>query len=316
MTAPPPGAVLVLGEALIDLVPRERGAAGSARGYAAEPGGAPVNAAVGLARLGTPCFFAGAFGGDAFAGDLEGLLTAAGADVSLSARSPLPTAIAVTDPGPRGTAYHFHLADTATFRLPDLSADAGRFAAVYAGGLAAVVPPAADAVAATARAAAAAQKTVLVVDPNVRADRTLDPAAARGRLRELCLLAQVVKASDEDLAVLWPGEDAEAVCARLAAQGRFVLLTRGAAGSVAFTAGGDRVRAPAEPVEVVNTIGAGDAFTAAAVHALAASGALARIPAVTREQAEHAVAFAGRVAASVVASPGTAPTAPPRVSGV
>jgi fructokinase len=313
VTQPPPGAVLVLGEALIDLVPQET-AGGRSRRYAAEPGGAPVNVAVGLAVLGTPCWFAGAFGGDAFAADLERVLVEAGADVGLSARSPLPTTLAVTEPGPHGTAYHFHLADTATFLMPDLSARAGEFAAVYAGGLAAVVPPAADAVAGAAHAAAAS--SVLVVDPNVRTDRTLDPAASRGRLRELCLLARVLKVSDEDLVALWPGEEPEAVCERLASGGRLVLLTRGAAGSVAFTASGERVHRPAEPVEVVNTIGAGDAFVAAAVHALAGVGALGDIAAATRAQASDVMEFASRVAASVVASPGTAPTGPARLTGV
>ncbi|WP_329454436.1 PfkB family carbohydrate kinase [Streptomyces sp. NBC_01497] len=305
---PPPGAVLVLGEALIDLVPYEEGPQGVRR-YAAEPGGAPVNVAVGLARLATPSWFAGSLGGDAFAGDLERVLTGAGVDLSLTSRSPLPTTLAVTDPRPDGNGYHFHLADTATFRISELAGRADEFAAVYAGGLAAVVPPAAAAVAATARAAA--RSCVLLVDPNVRTDRSIDPADGARLLRELCRHAHVVKVSDEDLAALWPDRGAEDACRELAAGGRLTLLTRGADGSVAFTPDGERVAVPAAPVTVVNTIGAGDAFAAAVLNRVVALAPPPGGPVrVTREQAADILAFAGRAAASVVASSGTALTAP------
>ncbi|MEW2544361.1 PfkB family carbohydrate kinase [Streptomyces sp. NPDC047002] len=308
MSTPPPGAVLVLGEALIDLVPQGR-APGAARRYAAEPGGAPVNVAVGLARLATPSWFAGALGGDAFAGDLEAVLTGAGVDLTLTARSPLPTTLAVTDPRPETNGYHFHLADTATFRIADLSARVDGFAAVYAGGLAAVVEPAATAVAAAARAAA--RSSVLVVDPNVRSDRTIDPVSGALRLRDLCATAQVVKVSDEDIAVLWPGRAPEDACADLAARDKLVLLTRGARGSVAFTPDGERVEVAAAPVTVVNTIGAGDAFAAGALHRIVALGPEPGAPVrVSRERAADILEFAGRAAASVVASPGTALAGP------
>ena len=99
---------------------------------------------------------------------------------------------------------------------------------MYAGGLAAVVEPAAQAVASTAQAAA--RHSLLVVDPNVREDRTIDPGRSLGLLRELCELAHVVKASDEDLLRLWPDTDPDETCRRLAAGGRLVVLTRGAAG--------------------------------------------------------------------------------------
>lgn len=194
-----PGAVLVLGEALVDLVP----VSGDGGVREARFGGAPANVAVGLAGLGTPVSFAGGLGDDGFAAMIEARLRAAGTDLSLCARSALPTALAVAEPDARGTGYHFHLQDTATFRLPDLSAEAAGFGAVYVGGLAAVVEPAASAVRATALAAAG--RSLLVVDPNVRRDRTLGPDHGAAALRDLCGLAQVVKASDEDLERLWPG---------------------------------------------------------------------------------------------------------------
>lgn len=302
-----PDAVLVMGEALIDLVP----SADDPRTHRAQPGGAPANVAAGLARLGTPSWFAGALGGDGFARLIEERLVSAGTELGLCARSELPTALAVADPGPDGTGYHFHLHDTATFRLTERTAEVGRFGAVYAGGLAAVVPPAAEAVAATARAGA--EHSVLVVDPNVREDRTLGGSTVR-RLRELCELAQVLKVSDEDVAALWPGAAPEETCALLAAGNRLVVLTRGSAGSTAFTRDMGRISVPAVQTDVVNTIGAGDAFMAAMLNWLGGAGAFrdggaARL---SRERAAEMLTFASQVAASVVAQSGTEPSRPQR----
>ncbi|MFD0020569.1 PfkB family carbohydrate kinase [Streptomyces sp. NPDC058382] len=300
-----PDAVLVMGEALIDLVP----SAEDPRTHRAQPGGAPANVAAGLARLGTPSWFAGALGGDGFGRLIEERLVSAGTELGLCARSELPTALAVADPGPDGTGYHFHLQDTATFRLPERTADVARFGAVYAGGLAAVVPPAAEAVAATARAAT--EHSVLVVDPNVREDRTLDGSTGR-RLRELCELAQILKVSDEDVTALWPGAAPEKTCEQLAAHNRLVVLTRGSAGSTAFTGGTGPVSVPAVRVDVVNTIGAGDAFMAAVLNWLGDAGAFrdggaARLP---RDRVAEMLTFASQVAASVVAQSGTEPSRP------
>ncbi|MFJ8923004.1 PfkB family carbohydrate kinase [Streptomyces sp. NPDC102415] len=297
-----PGAVLVLGEALVDLVP----VAGDGGVRAAQFGGAPANVAVGLATLGTPAAFAGGLGGDGFARMIEDRLRAAGADLTLCARSGLPTALAVAEPGEEGNGYHFHLQDTATFRLPDLSARAAGFGAVYAGGLAAVVEPAASAVRATA--AAASQHSLLFVDPNVRRDRTLGADDGAAALRELCRLAHVVKASDEDLERLWPGAAPEETCRELAAGGRLVVLTRGARGSTAYTASAPPVSVPAAPVEVVNTIGAGDAFAAGLLSRMGSRGSFTA--AQDPEEVRDMLAFASEAAASVCARAGTEPTAP------
>ncbi|MDX3607490.1 MULTISPECIES: carbohydrate kinase [Streptomyces] len=305
-TSPPgpgrdPGSVLVLGEALVDLVPADEDIAVRV----AQPGGAPANVAVGLARLGGRPSFVGGLGDDAFGSRIEAWLTGAGVDLSLSARPPLPTALAVADPGDHGNTYRFHLGDTATFALPDRTAEATRFGAVYVGGLAAVVEPAAEVVAATARAA---HGGVLAVDPNVREDRTLDPVRSLERLRELCALARVVKASDEDLVRLWPDAEPEASCRRLAGQGRLVVLTRGARGATAYVQDAPAVSVPALAVRVVNTIGAGDAFMAGMLAWLGSeTGWRTEL---SRTEARAMLEYAAATAASVCARAGTEPTAP------
>ncbi|MGW4629996.1 PfkB family carbohydrate kinase [Streptomyces rubiginosohelvolus] len=297
-----PGSVLVLGEALVDLVPAGEDAAVRV----AQPGGAPANVAVGLARLGGRPSFVGGLGDDAFGSRIEAWLAGAGVDLSLSARPPLPTALAVADPGDHGNTYRFHLGDTATFALPDRTAEVSRFGAVYVGGLAAVVEPAAEVVAATARAAA--RSGVLAVDPNVREDRTLDPVRSLERLRELCALARIVKASDEDLVRLWPDAEPEASCRRLAGQGRLVVLTRGARGATAYVRDAPAVSVPALAVRVVNTIGAGDAFMAGMLAWLGAeTGWRTEL---SDAEARAMLEYAAATAASVCARAGTEPTAP------
>ncbi|MGP3984517.1 PfkB family carbohydrate kinase [Streptomyces sp. KR80] len=353
--------VLVMGEALVDLVPA---AVGDLPGYVPHPGGAPANLAAGLARLGVPVSFVGGLGRDAFGAANERRLSAAGVDLRLCTHPDRPTALAVahlpqltppglgrTSPGgtspvtspwghspshrsgrsqgiltppvrPRGTtargpsaaagdecgtAYDFHLDGTATFRIAPLTSGLDGFRAVCVGGLAAVVAPAADAVAATAHAAS--EQSVLVVDPNVRTLPALDPAECRQRLVRLCEQAHIVKASDEDLSRLWPGETAEAACRRLSAAGRLVVLTRGAEGSTAFTPRGHRVAVPPVPVRVVNTIGAGDAFTAGLLTGLARADLLHRtaLTGITADQARRVLTLGAQVAASVCAQAGSEP---------
>jgi fructokinase len=291
-----------MGEALTDLVPDHHGR------LLPHPGGAPANVAAGLARLKVPTQFAGVLGGDAFSLAHKERLAAAGVDLDLCERSVHPTALAVASHTPTGTRYDFHLHDTATFRLSPQVKKMERFRAVYVGGLAAVVPPAADAVAETA--CAAADSTLLVVDPNVREDRTVDPAAGLSRLRDLCVLAHVVKASDEDVQKLWPESPPEVSCRKLASEGRLVVLTRGMRGSTAFLPSGIEITVPAVPVTVVNTIGAGDAFMAGMLAGLAARPALTsgRSVDITADQASDLLWEGARSAASVCAQPGADPS--------
>ncbi|MEV7236278.1 PfkB family carbohydrate kinase [Streptomyces sp. NPDC051020] len=286
-----PGPVLVMGEALTDLVPAKNGV------LRPRPGGAPANVAAGIARLGGRAVFAGALGDDAFGRANEERLRSAGVDLALCAHPSLPTALAMADPGPHGTRYHFHLRDTATFEVTSRTEGLARYQAVYVGGLAAVVSPAAAAVLATATAAA--RDSVLAVDPNVRADRTLAPAESRVRLRRLAALADVLKVSDEDARQLWPSSSTETECRARAAEGRLVLLTLGPKGSTAFLPAGGEVSVPAEPLTRPDTIGAGDAFMAAILARLSDTGALTRagLSALSEADAEDLLRHAASTAA-------------------
>ncbi|CAM3533898.1 hypothetical protein NOZE110980_02705 [Nocardioides zeicaulis] len=83
----------------------------------------------------------------------------------------------------------------------------------------------------------------------------------------------MVKVSDEDLAWLHPGEDHVAVATRWATQGPgLVVVTRGGDGAVAVRPGGTALEVPGVPVEVADTVGAGDTFSGVLLDALLALG--------------------------------------------
>ena len=103
-----------------------------------------------------------------------------------------------------------------------------------------------------------------MLDPNVRPTLASDPQH-RHRLQWLIPRSTILKASAEDMAWLYPGIDYLAAAERVLATGvRLVLVTLGPAGAYGTT-GKSQLSVSAPPVEVVDTIGAGDAFGAAAL---------------------------------------------------
>ena len=96
------------------------------------------------------------------------------------------------------------------------------------------------------------------------------PDAVRGRIEALVGLADVVKASADDLAWLLPGRAPEQVAEAWPAKGpAMVVITLGPAGLLAATRQAGVLRRPGRAVEVIDTVGAGDACTAALLAGLA-----------------------------------------------
>ncbi|NEE05578.1 carbohydrate kinase, partial [Streptomyces sp. SID7499] len=181
---------------------------------------------------------------------------------------------------------------------------------VHTGSIGAVTEPGATTVLDMVRAARAT--ATVSYDPNVRPALMGDHAAAVRRVEECVGLSDLVKASDEDLEWLYPGEDPERVAARWLGRGpAVVLVTRGGAGALAVLPSGPiTVQAPA--VDVVDTVGAGDAFMSGTLHALAAHGLLGpgardRLHAVDRDTVtdvlRHAVASAAVTVSRAGANP-------------
>jgi fructokinase len=113
--------------------------------------------------------------------------------------------------------------------------------------------------------AAAGDGVLVAVDPNCRPAAIPDPDAYRARLDRILARADLVKASDADLAWLQPGlapaEAMRALIDRSRSAACAGVVTLGADGALIVPAGAGRPIAVAAPrVDVVDTIGAGDAF--------------------------------------------------------
>jgi fructokinase len=272
MTAP---AVVVAGDAFVDLTSTTALDGGPA--YAPHPGGSCLNVAVGLGRLGVPTALLARVSDDGFGGMLRRHL--AGSDVSDA------YLVACTDQTGLGVAdilggvagYRFYNEGTADRglrpeHLDGLALPPG--AALHVGSVALAYEPQAGTLTGLVRRESG--RRLVTLDPNVRPTVIADRAHYLERLAGWVALSDVVKVSDEDLAWLHPGEPVEAVATRwLDAGAALVLVTSGAAGAWARTATAE-ARVPSPPVEVADTVGAGDAFMAATLAFLWRSGRLTR----------------------------------------
>lgn len=242
---------VVVGEALVDRVPGRDG------DEAAYPGGSPSNVAVGLSRLRAPVSLLTSWGGDPYGRLLRQHVEGNGVPLLAEPVGPRPTSVATATFDERGSAsYDFDL----TWELPEpLPALPPEATGLHTGSIAAVLQPGADQVLRLVEQAHTAGLTVSY-DPNCRPSLFGPVEVARGRVEQLVAAADVVKVSDEDLAWLYPDEPDEEAAARWLGSGPgLVVVTRGADGCLALT-GRDRVRRPALPTDMVDTVGAGDAF--------------------------------------------------------
>lgn len=238
--------VVVLGEALIDIVTTSAGAA-------ERPGGSPANVTVALGRLGRAAALVARVADDERGRVLRDWLAASGVEL-LTAGAPARTATARATIDERGDAtYDFDI----DWTLPSpVEIPAARF--FHTGSVAATLAPGADEV----RAAAERARTTALVsyDPNIRPALTGGVADARARVEAIVALSDVVKASAEDAAWLYPGVAPVEVAREWVALGAgLAVITDGDTGSLGVTAHAT-VEVPAVPTRVVDTVGAGDTF--------------------------------------------------------
>lgn len=244
--------LLVCGEALIDLVGQPDGR------YLPRPGGGPANTAVTLGRLGVTVGLAARLSRDAFGDQIRAHLEQSRVDLAFARDVEEPTTLAVATLDGSGRArYGFYWQGTADWQwtAAELPGPDPRVRAVVIGSLAVALPPGGDAV----NAWATRYGTPLVLDPNVRPMLLGDRESYRRRLDPLVQAATVVKVSDEDLEWTHPGEDPVEVARSW--RRPLTVVTRGADGAVAVLDGGHPIAVPGRPVEVVDTVGAGDSFT-------------------------------------------------------
>jgi fructokinase len=256
--------LLVVGEALVDIVADQSGE------RVEHVGGSPANVAVGLARLDHAVDFACWLGHDARGDRIAAHLTRHGVHVLPESFGPEPTSTALATLDADGAAtYEFDL----HWGLPVVAPPDGT-GHVHTGSIAAVLEPGASSVAEVLRQVRGSG--TVSYDPNVRPGIMGDLDAVRGRVEEIVALSDVVKASLDDLELLYAAESTEAVMARWVGLGAgLVVVTLGADGVCYRVAADDAVgTSPTRAEQVVDTVGAGDSFMAGLVSGLVRAGLL------------------------------------------
>lgn len=301
----------VIGEALVDEVVHI--------GKDPQPhvGGSPMNVAVGLARLGHPVQFLGRFGRDAYGDMVTGHLRANDVMVPIAPDDqPTSVARAVLDADGAAT-YEFAL----DWSLPEMGGAEGQpnfmmtgTTLLHTGSIATMLAPGAEQV--LAAVMGSHPHATISYDPNCRPSIISDVDYAREQAEKFVSLADVIKASDEDLAWLYPGVDPKESARNWLALGgtegpAVVVLTQGGDGPWAVCADGES--ACAVPlVKVVDTVGAGDSFMAALLSALVdreLDGAQRRpdLRAIGTATLTEVINYAARAAAMTVSRAGANP---------
>lgn len=285
-----PAAVLVAGEALIDVVERP---GRLAREYV---GGSPANVALGLGRWAIPVRLRTALAHDARGEAIRNHLEASGVvlDDESFVLDRTSTAIARISAG-GDSRYEFDI----DWRI-DPQIEIGAAAVVHVGSIGCFLEPGASEVRRLVRTVAGTARVTF--DPNIRPALLGHRAAVVDVAEEIAAVAELVKLSDEDAAWLYPGASVDEVMDRLLSLGaRIVVVTRGTAGA-ALASRDARAQVAARRVDMRDTIGAGDAFMAALIASLA-TGRLATDAASLRAAGETAAVAAsitvGRVGADL-----------------
>lgn len=253
---------LVIGEALIDIVERDGRVMGE------HVGGSPLNVAVGLGRLGRGVDFLTHIADDDRGRRIAEYVESSGVRLVSGSKTAARTPTAMAHLNEAGAAdYEFDI----DWRLSGTAEVAPPLVA-HTGSIAAFLDPGCLATAALLDAYRTA--ATITYDPNVRPALITERGQAIARIDRLVEKADVVKASDEDLRWIDPGRSPEQIATAWQTLGpSIVAVTMGERGAFAVSAAGV-VRVGAPPVQVVDTVGAGDAFMTGLIDALWSLGLL------------------------------------------
>lgn len=297
--------ILVAGENIIDLVP--------APGGQLRPtcGGGPANTAVSLARRGVPTALIGAVGGDHFGRQIWRRHIAAGVNRDWLHRTDLSSSIGLAIVHEDGTAdYDYWTTGTADFAWEGRTMpkpDPAQVDLIHFGSLAAYIEPSARAIEHWVNRARRA--VPISFDPNIRLSAMGERAKVLERTERLVGLATLVRVSERDLAQLYPDTAVDEIARKwLEAGPELVVVTLGDAGSVAFHRN-HVTEMPAPPVDVVDRVGAGDAFTSGLLGWLTSAGWM-RLDRLSAWGNQAVIAAALRYASQIAAQACTVPGAP------
>ena len=299
--------ILCCGEALIDMLPRELKSGGT--GFAPHSGGSVFNTAIALGRLGAEVGFLSGVSTDMFGEQLIDSLKDSNVDSSLCRRSNRPTTLAFVKLTGGEADYAFFDENSAgrMFSESDLPALGAAIDALHFGAISLIAEPCGSAYEALMRRQHASR--VISLDPNIRPGFITDRQAHLARMQRMIAMSDIVKLSDADLAWFDDSRAFDDQARDWLGQGaKLIVLTRGIKGAAAMTQD-TMVEAPAVPVDIVDSVGAGDTFNAGFLAALERGGYLAkdRLGSLDAKALEDILSFAAKAAAVTVSRAGADP---------
>jgi len=293
---------LVCGEALFDFF-SEEDASGQASKvtYKAIAGGSPFNVAVGLRRLGIEAGLFGGLSSDFLGRRLLQVLKDEGVSERFLVEFAAPTTLSMVAVGADGSPQYNFRGEGCADRLLEvahLPVLSDEVRGLHIGSFSLVVQPIGDTLLSLVKRESG--KRLISLDPNVRLNPQPDIQLWRDRVAELAKHADLIKVSDEDLHLLYPGQSPESVLQGwLQHRCQLVFLTRGGDGASVFSRQHGTWSQPAQRVVMADTVGAGDTFQAALIawlteHQLDSVQGLQQL---TRVQIDAMLGFAIRAAA-------------------
>ncbi|MGW5127111.1 sugar kinase [Streptomyces sp. NPDC004069] len=263
---PAPGPVVCIGETMAALAPEPVAPLRSADLLRLDVAGAESNVARYLADHGVPVHWVSALGNDPFGQRVLDRMSASGVGVSGVRIDPArPTGLIVKDPGPEGTRVHYYRRSSAASAMDPrvLAGDPVRGAALlHLSGITPALSASCRALVEAALPSDPADRPYAVsFDVNHRPALWADGTAAK-TLRTLADRADIVFVGLDEARVLWGGELADAQAVRALIPRPAVLVVKDGARAATAFLGSATVTVPALTVEVVEPVGAGDAFAA------------------------------------------------------
>ena len=293
---------LVCGEALFDFFARSPESTPTGQvDFKAIAGGSPFNVAVGLRRLGVDTALFAGLSTDYLGRRLKQVLVNEGVSTEYLHDLDAPTTLAMVALDASGSpAYSFRGEGCADrqlhgHHLPLLGPEVR---GVHVGSFSLVVQPVGDTLLALVKRESG--QRLISLDPNVRLNPEPDIERWRQRISELIPYADVIKVSDEDLELLYPGQDAQQIARSwLNHRCQLVFLTRGSQGASVFSREHGQRSVPASLVQVADTVGAGDTFQAAVIAWLTGHGldSIEGVQGLSALQLDALLDFASRAAA-------------------
>ena len=306
--------VTALGEYLIDFTPAGISLQGNVC-FERNPGGAPANVAVCVARLGGKSAFIGKVGDDMFGHFLSKVLSDNGVEISgLRFSSSANTTLAfvqLDEKGDRSFSFYRNPGADTTLEAQEVNYDLIKNSKVlHFGSLSLTDEPARTA---TLEAVKCAKENGCTVsyDPNLRPALWKSMELAKEQIKSVMGMVDILKISEEELEFITGEKDLDRGTGKIYSEYgiKLVLVTRGSEGS--YYRFGDLTGAKAtfSKLKSVDTTGAGDSFLGGFLYSMLSKG-LKKPDELDRDLLEQMIIFSNATASLCVTKKGAIPAMP------